>query len=52
MTHGSSICKERQDAVVTCGRTGLKVSRFALGMMTDGTPKWRPWVLDEVSRGR
>jgi aryl-alcohol dehydrogenase (NADP+) len=34
---------------VTLGRSGLKVSRFALGMMTYGTPKWRPWVLDEVS---
>jgi aryl-alcohol dehydrogenase-like predicted oxidoreductase len=29
------------------GRTGLKVSRICLGMMTYGTPKWRPWVLDE-----
>ena len=31
----------------TLGRTGLKVSRICLGMMTYGTPKWRPWVLDE-----
>jgi aryl-alcohol dehydrogenase-like predicted oxidoreductase len=29
------------------GRTGLSVSRICLGMMTYGTPKWRPWVLDE-----
>jgi len=29
------------------GRTGLKVSRICLGMMTYGTPKWRDWVLDE-----
>ncbi len=29
------------------GRTGLKVSRICLGMMTYGTPKWRSWVLDE-----
>jgi len=29
------------------GRTGLKVSRICLGMMTYGTPRWRPWVLDE-----
>lgn len=29
------------------GRTGLKVSRICLGMMTYGTPQWRPWVLDE-----
>lgn len=29
------------------GRTGLVVSRICLGMMTYGTPLWRPWVLDE-----
>lgn len=29
------------------GRTGLKVSRICLGMMTYGSPQWRPWVLDE-----
>jgi aryl-alcohol dehydrogenase-like predicted oxidoreductase len=29
------------------GKTGLKVSRICLGMMTYGSPKWRPWVLDE-----
>ena len=34
---------------VTLGRTGLKVSRICLGMMTYGTPTWRPWVLDEES---
>jgi aryl-alcohol dehydrogenase-like predicted oxidoreductase len=32
---------------VNLGYTGLKVSRLALGMMTYGTSKWRPWVLDE-----
>jgi aryl-alcohol dehydrogenase-like predicted oxidoreductase len=32
---------------VNLGRSGLKVSRVALGMMTFGTPEWRPWVLDE-----
>jgi len=32
---------------VRLGASGLSVSRFALGMMTYGTPKWRPWVLDE-----
>ncbi len=32
---------------VNLGRTGLKVSRICLGMMTYGTPAWRPWVLDE-----
>lgn len=29
------------------GRTGLTVSRIALGMMTYGTPAWRPWVMEE-----
>ncbi len=29
------------------GSTGLSVSRICLGMMTYGTPAWRPWVLDE-----
>jgi aryl-alcohol dehydrogenase (NADP+) len=33
---------------VNLGRTGLKVSRLCLGCMTYGTPKWRPWVLDEA----
>ena len=32
---------------VHLGRTGLRVSRICLGMMTYGTPRWRPWVLDE-----
>jgi len=32
---------------VNLGRTGLKVSRICLGMMTYGTPEWREWVLDE-----
>jgi aryl-alcohol dehydrogenase-like predicted oxidoreductase len=30
----------------TLGRTGLTVSRLALGCMSYGTPQWRPWVLD------
>lgn len=29
------------------GSSGLKVSRICLGGMTYGTPKWRPWVLEE-----
>ncbi|HSH03918.1 MAG TPA: aldo/keto reductase [Anaerolineae bacterium] len=29
------------------GRTGLRVSQICLGMMSYGTPTWRPWVLDE-----
>ncbi len=32
---------------VNLGRTGLKVSRLCLGMMTYGNPAWRPWVLTE-----
>jgi 1-deoxyxylulose-5-phosphate synthase len=32
---------------VNLGRSGLKVSRICLGMMTYGTPEWREWVLDE-----
>jgi aryl-alcohol dehydrogenase (NADP+) len=32
---------------VNLGRSGLKVSRICLGMMTYGTPTWREWVLDE-----
>ena len=31
------------------GNTGLVVSRLCLGMMTYGSPKWRPWVLDEAA---
>ncbi len=33
---------------VNLGRTGLKVSRICLGMMTYGTSLWRPWILDEA----
>ena len=32
---------------VNLGATGLRVSPICLGMMTYGSPKWRPWVLDE-----
>src|SRR4051812_47082427 len=32
---------------INLGKTGLKVSRICLGMMTYGTSKWRKWVLDE-----
>jgi aryl-alcohol dehydrogenase (NADP+) len=34
---------------VNLGNTGVKVSRFCLGMMSYGTPKWRSWVLDEAA---
>jgi 1-deoxyxylulose-5-phosphate synthase len=29
------------------GRTGVSVSRICLGCMSYGSPKWRPWVLEE-----
>jgi aryl-alcohol dehydrogenase-like predicted oxidoreductase len=31
----------------TLGRTGVTVSRLALGCMSYGDPGWRPWVLTE-----
>lgn len=31
------------------GATGLEVSRICLGMMSYGSPDWRPWVLDEAA---
>jgi 1-deoxyxylulose-5-phosphate synthase len=33
--------------ITNLGNTGLKVSRIALGCMSYGDPKWRPWTLDE-----
>ena len=33
---------------VNLGKTGLKVSRICLGMMSYGTSEWRDWVLDEA----
>src|ERR1700690_555376 len=32
---------------VRFGKTGMKVSRLCLGMMTYGSKKWREWVLEE-----
>jgi aryl-alcohol dehydrogenase (NADP+) len=32
---------------VNLGRSGIKVSRLCLGMMTYGDPAWRSWVLPE-----
>jgi len=32
---------------VNLGKTGLKVSRLCLGVMTYGSKKWREWVLEE-----
>ena len=36
---------------VRLGQTGLQVSQICLGMMTYGTAKWRPWIL-EADAGR
>jgi aryl-alcohol dehydrogenase (NADP+) len=36
---------------VNLGRTGLKVSRLCLGMMTYGDPAWRDWVLPAEAAG-
>jgi aryl-alcohol dehydrogenase-like predicted oxidoreductase len=32
---------------VRLGATGLAVSRLCLGTLTFGSPRWRPWILDE-----
>jgi len=32
---------------INLGKSGLKVSRLCLGMMTYGSSRWRDWVLDE-----
>jgi aryl-alcohol dehydrogenase (NADP+) len=32
---------------INLGKTGLKVSRLGLGMMTYGDPKWRDWIVGE-----
>ena len=32
---------------VNLGKTGLKVSRLCLGMMSYGSKEWRDWILDE-----
>src|SRR5215216_6469647 len=32
---------------VNLGRTGMKVSRLCLGMMSYGSKQWREWVLEE-----
>jgi aryl-alcohol dehydrogenase-like predicted oxidoreductase len=32
---------------VCLGKSGLKVSRIILGMMSYGDSRWQPWVLGE-----
>ncbi|HET9587974.1 MAG TPA: aldo/keto reductase [Anaerolineales bacterium] len=36
---------------VNLGKTGMKVSRLCLGMMSYGSKKWRDWVLEEDEAG-
>ena len=36
---------------VNLGRTGLRVSRVCLGMMSYGKHESRPWTLDEDGAG-
>ncbi len=36
---------------VRFGNTGMLVSRLCLGMMTYGSRKWRPWILEESEAG-
>lgn len=31
------------------GKSGLKVSKICLGMMTYGSSEWRPWILDKAT---
>lgn len=32
---------------VNLGQTGVKVSQIALGMLTFGSARWRPWIMEE-----
>src|SRR6266478_7915477 len=32
----------------TLGKTGVKVSKICLGVMTYGSKKWREWILEEA----
>src|SRR5919201_5251728 len=32
---------------VNLGKTGMKVSRLCLGMMSYGSKRWREWILEE-----
>ncbi|MSP87980.1 MAG: aldo/keto reductase [Alphaproteobacteria bacterium] len=34
---------------VRLGKSALMVSRIGLGAMSIGSPKWRPWVMDEAA---
>lgn len=33
---------------INLGKTGMKVSRLCLGMMSYGSKKWREWILEEA----
>ncbi|KAL1959332.1 hypothetical protein VTO42DRAFT_2519 [Malbranchea cinnamomea] len=39
--------EDNQMEYVRLGKSGLKISKILLGMMSYGTSKWQDWVLDE-----
>jgi aryl-alcohol dehydrogenase (NADP+) len=39
--------EEEHMEYVNLGKTGMKVSRLCLGMMSYGSKKWRDWILEE-----
>src|SRR6478672_6381870 len=43
---GSKI-KRRHMQYLNLGKTGMKVSRLCLGMMSYGSKQWSPWVLEQ-----
>jgi len=47
MSVGEQAKEEKKMQYVRLGKTGLKVSRICLGMMSYGDKKWREWVLEE-----
>ena len=44
---GSVKDKENYMQYINLGKTGMKVSRLCLGMMSYGSKQWREWVLNE-----
>lgn len=46
MSYGFTLTEKRMQ-YRRLGHTGMTVSRICLGCMSYGSPKWRPWVLDE-----
>src|SRR6266498_1919381 len=44
----SIVKKEFPMQYLNLGKTGMKVSRLCLGMMSYGSKQWREWVLEEA----